>query len=453
MGLNPDGEQADTFEQVDAARLFDTEQDGSSARHLETGHMDAGHIDAGPTKRSRFRKVAWIVVVCLIAALSGTFAAVAPHAASAAIESEGSSGERSEAAAVLPVVKPATVVASPASGAKQVNPAAPVTISVKDGTLDRVSLTSAQGKTVDGALTPDGLSWTASTPLEFNSSYTFNYTVADAAGRATSKTGSFTTVSTQNEADAAMYPLDGAKVGVAQPLQLTFSEPVVNKAAVEKAIKVTSTSGQVGAFHWFSDTMVRYRPENFWAANSTVTVDLKLFGVDFGNGQIGNFNKTNTFKIGDKKVAVADAVAHTFTVSINDQQVGQWPDTMGDTRFPSARGYLVLMEKYRVEHMDASTIGLKPGDPAYYGQLDVNYATRLTPSGEFIHQATDSALPYIGVTNLSHGCIGLGPDGAKWVFDNMTTGDVVQVVNTQGDYANYDDGFGDWNIPWAQYAN
>nr|WP_253257230.1 L,D-transpeptidase [Arthrobacter sp. Hiyo1] len=214
-------------------------------------------------------------------------------------------------------------------------------------------------------------------------------------------------------------------------LQLTFSEPVVNKAAVEKAIKVTSTSGQVGAFHWFSDTMVRYRPENFWAANSTVTVDLKLFGVDFGNGQIGNFNKTNTFKIGDKKVAVADAVAHTFTVSINDQQVGQWPDTMGDTRFPSARGYLVLMEKYRVEHMDASTIGLKPGDPAYYGQLDVNYATRLTPSGEFIHQATDSALPYIGVTNLSHGCIGLGPDGAKWVFDNMTTGDVVQVVNTR----------------------
>ena len=31
-------------------------------------------------------------------------------------------------------------------------------------------------------------------------------------------------------------------------------------------------------------------------------MDLKLFGVDFGNGQIGNFNKMNTFKIGDKKL-------------------------------------------------------------------------------------------------------------------------------------------------------
>src|SRR5436305_734846 len=105
---NPDGEQVDTIE------------------HLGT----AEHLDTAPVKRSRFRKVAWIVVVCLVAALSGTFAAVAPHAASAAIESEVSSGERSEAGAVLPVVKPATVVTSPAAGAKQVNPAAPVTITV-----------------------------------------------------------------------------------------------------------------------------------------------------------------------------------------------------------------------------------------------------------------------------------------------------------------------------------
>ena len=28
----------------------------------------------------------------------------------------------------------------------------------------------------------------------------------------------------------------------------------------------------------------------------------------------------------------------------------------------------------------------------------------------------------------------------------MTTGDVVQVVNTEGEYANFDDGSGDWNI-------
>ena len=149
MGLNPDGGHADAFEQADETWPFDAEQNGGG-RHVDTARSDwarsgRARSDRAQTKRSRIRKVAWIAVVCLIAALTGTFDAVAPRAASAAIESEGSSGERSEAAAVLPVVKPATVVASPASGAKQVNPAAPVTISVKDGTLDRVSLTSARG--------------------------------------------------------------------------------------------------------------------------------------------------------------------------------------------------------------------------------------------------------------------------------------------------------------------
>ncbi|QCB98444.1 hypothetical protein E5206_17305 [Arthrobacter sp. PAMC25564] len=398
------------------------------------------------------RKIALLGVVCALAAGGGAFAAAAPGLAHA-IASEASGPERTTPGLAIPVVAPAQLTVSPADGAKQVNPAAPVSLKVSSGRIERVALTSETGDAVEGTLSADGAGWTASGVLKFNTHYSFTYSVVDNVGRKSNSTRSFGTVSAANEADAAIYPLDGMKVGVAQPLQITFSEPVLNRDAVEKAIRISSSSGQIGAFHWFSNTMVRYRPETFWAANSTITMDMQLFGVDLGNGQIGNFNKKVTVHIGDKKVAIADATAHTFTASINDQPAGQWPATMGDTRFPSARGFLVLMEKYRVEHMSAASIGLKPGDPAYYGELDVNYATRLTPSGEFIHQATDSAMPYIGVTNLSHGCIGLGPDGAKWVFDNMTSGDVVQVINTEGDFANFDDGFGDWNIPWAQYAN
>ena len=156
----------------------------------------------------------------------------------------------------------------------------------------------------------------------------------DDAGRETHSTRAFTTVATANEADAAIYPLDGMKVGVGQPLQITFSEPVLNRDAVEKAIKITSTSGQTGDFHWFNNNTVRYRPENFWAANSTITMDMKLFGVELGNGQVGNFNKKVTIHIGDKKVAVADAKAHTFRSRSTTSRSGQWPATMGDTGSP-----------------------------------------------------------------------------------------------------------------------
>ncbi len=395
-------------------------------------------------RRTAGRNIAVLGLVCALATGCGALGAAGPDPSRS---SAGAAGDPAESAT------PAETAVIPAAGAKEVNPAAPVTLTVTNGSVDRAALTSAAGDRVPGVLSADRTTWTSAGNLKFDTRYTYTYTVADAAGRTTQDSRTFTTVVAANEADAAIYPLDGMKVGVAQPLQVVFSEPVLNRDIVENALTITSTSGQVGDFHWFSDRMVRYRPETFWAANSTITMDMKMFGVELGNGQIGNFNKTVTVHIGDKKVAVADAAAHTFSVSINDVPAGSWPVTMGDQRFPSARGYLVLMEKRRYDHFVAASIGLKPGDPAYYGEIDVEYAFRLTPSGAYIHQALDSAMPYLGKANLSHGCIGMPVSGAAWVFNNMTTGDVVQVINTDGEFAHFDDGFGDWNIPWAEYAN
>lgn len=407
-----------------------------------------------PSRRPRtLKKVLVVAVVCLLAAVGGVFAAVAPGMAGGTLESEAGAAVRTSPGIASPVVAPVKLDAAPANGAKQVNPASPVSLKVTNGTIERVTLTSTSGETVEGSIDAAGTGWTASGPLEFNTDYSYTYVVKDGVGRETSTTQSFSTVSSTHEADAAIYPLDGMKVGVGQPLQIIFSEPVTNRDAVEKAISITSSAGQVGAFHWHSDKMVRYRAENFWAANSTITMDMQLFGVDLGNGQIANFNKKVNISIGDKKVAVADAATHTFTLSINDQPVKTLPVSMGDQRFPSARGYGVLMEKKRYDHFRASSIGLKPDDPAYYGDVDVEYTIRLTLSGAYIHQALESAFPFIGNTNVSHGCIGFAPDGAAWVFDNMGTGDVVQIVNTEGDYAAHDDGYGDWNIPWSEYAN
>ncbi len=406
-----------------------------------------------PRRRGTAKKILLVAAVCVLAATGGVFAAVAPGFARGGLESEASSAVRSAPGVASPVVAPVKVDVTPADAAKQVNPATPVSLKVGNGRIESVTLTSTAGDVVHGTFAGDGSSWTAKDPLKFNTEYSYTYVVTDGAGRETSTTHSFSTVSSTHEADAAIYPLDGMKVGVGQPLQVIFSEPVVNRDAVEKAIKITSSAGQAGAFHWFSDTMVRYRPEAFWAANSTVTMDMQLFGVDLGNGQIANFNKKVNVNFGDKRVAIADAAAHTFTLSVNDQVVKTLPVSMGDQRFPSARGYAVLMEKNRYDHFRAASIGLKPGDPAYYGEVDVEYAIRLTLSGAYIHQALESAYPFIGNTNVSHGCIGFAPDGAAWVFDNMTTGDVVQIINTEGDYAAVDDGYGDWNIPWAEYNN
>ncbi|AJT40425.1 L,D-transpeptidase [Psychromicrobium lacuslunae] len=412
--------------------------------------------ELGQAKQSRKGwKIAVVTGVCVLAAAGGVGAATVPTWANNTVASETQKPANSEPSLAAPVIKPMVLGVTPTNGALQVNPATPAVVKATNGTVKKVSLVEdASGVAVPGSLSADGSTWTASEPLKFNSSYTYKFTVVDQVNRETSKTQTFTTVPTTHEADATSYTPDGSVVGVAQPVQLTFSEPVTNKAAVEKAIKVSSTSGQVGAFRWYGDTMLRYRPASFWKAGSTVTVDMKLFGVDFGNGQIGNFNKKITMKVGDKQVLEADAAAHVAKYYVNDKLVKTIPVTMGDLRFPSASGYLVVLrDKQDPAVFKASTIGLKPGDPADYGTITVRHATRLSLSGEFIHQATDSALPYIGQTNLSHGCIGMDAENAKFMFDNFLFGSPVHVVNstTKETIAN-DDGFGDWNIPFAQYA-
>lgn len=361
-------------------------------------------------------------------------------------------------AAPAPTTPPAplaTIAVSPESGADFVNPVNEVVAKVSKGTVVSAILSETKsGVVTDGELFVSDTKWVANTPLKFAMSYTLNVTAVDAAGTKTEQTSTFTTVPPSHEANAVLYPNADAQVGVAQPLQWSFSEPVLNKEAVENAIKVTSSTGQEGAFRWYSDTLLRYRAADYWPANSVVNVDMALFGLDFGNGMIGNFNKNYNVNIGNKVVMEADAAAHSVSVLVNDEVVQSYPATLGDADFPSASGYMVLTGDFqRFATFKASTIGLNPGDPGDYGSVDVEYAVRLSNSGIFIHQATESAMPYLGVTNLSHGCIGLGPDAASWVFANMGPGDIVHTVGTPNETIAPTDGFGDWNIPFEQYAS
>lgn len=399
--------------------------------------------------------------IALIAALALVIAAVSvgPGVAHSWLPTAQSNTNQAptatpSAATTTPAAPPVTLTLAPKADATFVNPAAEVTALAENGTVYSAVLKETDtGENTDGELFVSGRKWVSSAPLKFDTAYTFDVTTQDENGNRSTTVSNFSTVPASNEVDLAMFPAADSTVGVAQPLQFTFSEPVVNKEAVEKAISITASSGQKGAFRWYSDTLLRYRAEDFWAANTKLTVDMKLFGLDIGNGQIGNFNKTNVVQIGDRVEMVADAANLQASIYINGALVKQYPVTMGDERFPSASGYLVVLsDKQRHAHFVASSIGLKPGDPANYGEVDVEYATRLTPSGEFIHQATDSAAPFLGRVNLSHGCIGMSAEGAGWVFNNMTTGDLVHVVGSPNETIAATDGYGDWNIPFAEYA-
>ena len=393
-------------------------------------------------------KVVAIIGICAAIAAGGIGVATVPG-----LLPGSASNDAGTVQSAAPDAKPVELGVTPLDGAVEWNPVVGPQVKAVNGKIKDVRLVPADGGApVQGKISPDGSTWTTLEVLKFKTQYNYSFTVADSAGKETTRNQTFTTVSAAYEADASIYPRNGTVAGSGQPIEINFSEPVLDKAAMEKRVAITVSSGQPVAWHWYSDKKVRIRPEAFWAAGTTVTVDMKLLGVDFGNGMIGNGDVTSTFTTGPQRIAVVDDTTKTMNVYIDGKLAHTAPVSLGGEDWLSPTGYAVIMEQERHSNFNAGTIGLKPGDKGYYPPLVVEYANRLTWSGVYVHQALEAAWGAIGRANVSHGCVGLLPEDAAWFFNNMKTGDVVQILNTGAPAVEPLEGFGDWNIPWASYA-
>lgn len=230
--------------------------------------------------------------------------------------------------------------------------------------------------------------------------------------------------------DPALNPSSGETVGVAQPIIIRFNEPVGDRAAAERAIKITSEPAVDGHFYWASDQQVRWKPFEFWPAHTTV--DVRAGGAH------------SSFTIGDALVTVADDNTKTITVTRNGEVVRTMPTSFGKPGHETPNGTYIVGDKFRDMYMDSSTYGVPVDDPEGY-RTYVEYATRMSNSGIFIHAAPWSEWAQ-GNTNTSHGCLNVSTADGQWFYENARKGDPVIVQNTGGGVLNGWDGLGDWNL-------
>jgi lipoprotein-anchoring transpeptidase ErfK/SrfK len=344
----------------------------------------------------------------------------------------------------------ASITTDPPDRALGVSPLAPITVTVVKGKLGQVTLTNPQGAPVIGQLDPDGTTWKTTEPLGYGKAYTINANAIGDDNRPVTITSSFRTVAPRTLTYPSINPIDGQTVGVGQPLAVYFDEPIASKQEAEKSITVTTSPHVEGAFYWFSNKEVHWRPQQFWAPGTHVTVDIHIYGKDLGNGVYGQQDRTSHFTIGDAFIARADGATHQMTVEINGRVVRTMPISMGRPDFASANGVHVVTDRNATKVMDSTTFGLALDAGGYIAK--VQWATRISNSGEFVHAAPWSVAQQ-GNSNVSHGCINLSPDNAKWFFDNVKKGDVVINANTGGPTLKPWDGFGDWQIPWGQWVS
>jgi len=339
---------------------------------------------------------------------------------------------------------------TPADRAVDVSPAQPVMVTAADGKLTEVVMTSPAGKPVKGTISRDHSTWTSAEPLGYGKAYSVTATGTGVDGKPNSMASTFTTVKPRTLTFASMNPTEGQVVGVGQPIAVYFDELITNKKLAEQSIAITTTPRVEGAFYWFSNKEVHWRPMDFWRAGTKVVVDIKVYGKDLGNGTFGEEDRHITFSIGDALIAEADGASHQMVVKINGVVARQMPVSLGKPKAPSSNGVHVVTELFPKKIMDSSTYGVPVDSPGGY-RTEVDWAVRISNGGAFVHSAPWSIADQ-GHRNVSHGCINASPENAKWFFDTVKKGDVVIIHNSGGPDLKSWDGFGDWQIPWSQWV-
>ncbi|MEV7883128.1 L,D-transpeptidase [Streptomyces sp. NPDC002817] len=378
-------------------------------------------------------------------------------------DASGSSNDTSQAKADEAAAKKtseADIKITPKDGSDNasINNSAAVTVS--KGTLTDVSMTTADGAEVAGALSADKTSWKPSAQLERSTTYKLAAEAKDSDGRVAHENASFTTVSPTNSFIGNFTPEDGSTVGVGMPVSINFDKAITNKSAVQKGITVSSSSGQEVVGHWFNANRIDFRPDDYWTENSTVTLKLALDGVEGADGVYGVQQKTVTFKIGRNQVTYVDAKTKQMKVTQDGKTVKTIPISAGSPENKTYEGIMVMSEKFKETRMNGATVGFTDDDgKGEYDIKDVPHAIRLTNSGTFVHGNYWGAKSIFGSVNTSHGCVGLSDTkGANdkgtagyWFYNNSIVGDVVIVQNTGDKTVSPDNGLNGWNLSWADW--
>jgi lipoprotein-anchoring transpeptidase ErfK/SrfK len=363
----------------------------------------------------------------------------APPQAPAQARASASASARASAAAAA-----ADLRITPANGSHGVDPSARITVTATQGKVTSVTVKTS-GDPVTGTLSRGGRAWRSTRTLNVSQSYTVTATGTDGSGQQVTTTSTFRTLAPAQTFQTEIYEGSDQTYGVGMPIMLIFSQPIANRAAVERSLQLTTSKPVIGSWYWGDSEHLDFRPRDYWPADTTVSFDGRLNGVEGAPGVYGAADLTQTFYIGNSIIAVASTTAHHTQIYINGKLTYDWPISTGRPSLPTPDGTYLSVQKNNPVRMIG---GGAPGSPGYYDEL-VNWAVRFTFSGDYYHSAPWSVVDQ-GTTNVSHGCVNLPPEDAITYYNLSIPGDPITVTASTA-AGKWDDGWTEWFLPWSQY--
>ena len=265
-------------------------------------------------------------------------------------------------------------------------------------------------------------------------------TVTDSAGTVVGRTN-FKMDRAEQSFTVDVWPKSN-NMGAGVPLVVDFGIPITNKAAVEKALVVTSDKdfGEAGWF-WVDSKKVVFRPRGYWPGNATITLDANLSSIEGAKGVWGP-KVQSTFKTGDQVILKVNLNKHTMKYSRNGVEERTFKISGGMPDWETESGTKIL-----TAHIPNKR--LYNPDPEEGWDVTVNWAIRVNDNGEYIHDAPWNYS--IGYANTSHGCTNMTISDMQWLWRNTKFGDVAEYTGTSNKIGTDDYLAGYWNYTWPEW--
>ncbi|MET9201059.1 Ig-like domain-containing protein [Gordonia sp. NPDC003585] len=338
---------------------------------------------------------------------------------------------------------------TPALDADDPNPTTDFSVKVSNGVLNPdVKLVNPRGRAVAGKLSDDRTTFTVSEPLGYGTKYTWSGSATGTDRKTKNIEGSFTTLAPKSQLNVVVNIGDGQEVGIAAPIILKFDGTVEDKAAVERALTVTTTPRTEGSWAWLGEdngSRVHWRTKNYYKPGTKVHMSAKLYGLDHGEGAYGAADVTSDFTIGRAQVVNAEASSHQIVVVRGGETLMTLPSSYGGgdlDRNVTRSGIHVVSEKYEDFYMSNPAAG--------YFNVRERYAVRISNNGEFIH-ANPETVGVQGSSNVTNGCINLSLENAQRYFETAIYGDPVEVTGTRIALSEADGDIYDWTFDWSAW--
>ncbi|WP_045742378.1 Ig-like domain-containing protein [Actinoplanes rectilineatus] len=355
-------------------------------------------------------------------------------------------GGASGAASAAPQLS-TVAVTSPALDATDVEAWSEVKYNSEDPDNTTVTVTDAKGAEVKGTVDKDDNTWRPAQSLDWATKYTVTVATPEAQGKSNTTSSSFTTMKKPaNLVRVTSFLGDDNTVGVGMPLIMKFGRAIPEKyrAEVERRMVVTATPAQEGTWRWISSTEVHYRPKVYWQAGTKIFYKVQLKGVKLGDGWYGRSDLTVDMKVGRELIMTVSNKTKKMIVEQDGKVIKTIPVSLGKKSTPSSSGTMVVMEKKAHTVFDTTD-----EDPDGGYRTDIDWAQRITYSGQFIHAAPWSEGQQ-GSTNVSHGCVNVSEALGEWLFNKTLMGDPIKVTGTEEKLKN-GNGWTDWNMSYEEY--